>query len=137
MELKEALRESGLLGTLFPRDPDAAKVAALEETIAGQDETAKAKLELKRMNTRNTVCYILKNNIAPGLKSTLPMEGIQESCGSCLSHKELFTLHDIDSRIMNLRLRIFTNGLDYRPVELIDELKTALPEATVTRRKIR
>ena len=75
MELKEALRGRGLLGALFPKDPDAAKVIDLEDRIAGGDTVAKAKLELKRINAQNTVSYILKNNVAPGLKSTLPYGG--------------------------------------------------------------
>ena len=49
MELKEALRGRELLGALRPDDPEAAKVTALEDTIARENEAAKAKLQLKRI----------------------------------------------------------------------------------------
>ena len=144
MELKEALRGRGLLGALFPKDPDAAKVIALEDRIVANDSVAKAKLELKKINAQYTVSYILKNNVAPGLKSTLPYGGECEELWKLLEpHKELFTLHDIDSRIMNLKIKDFSTGLDlineairlYRPVEL-NEWKQHLPEETVTRRVV-
>ena len=130
MELKEALRGRGLLGALFPEDDDASKIKTLEEAVAGDSAAAKAKLELKRMNERNTVSYILKNNVAAGIKSTLPYGGDPEELWKLLvPHRELFTLHDIDYRIMNLRLKDFNTGLDlinkairlYRPVELNEE----------------
>ena len=143
MELKEALRGRGLLGALFPDDEDAVEITTLEDTVAGENEASKAKLKLKRLNERNTVCYILRNNVAPGLKSTLPYGGNVAKLWDLLKpHKELFTLHDIDSRIMNLK--DFTTGLDlineairlYRPVELNEDWKQELPETTVTRRVV-
>ena len=78
--MKEALRGRGLLGALFTDDEDAVRIKRLEDTIAGENEAAKAKLELKRINERNTVCYILKKNVAPGVPC--PMEGNQNNCGS-------------------------------------------------------
>ena len=143
MELKEALRGRGLLGALFPDDREAAKIMELEKAAAGDSSTAKAKLELKRMNEKNTVVYILKNNVAPGIKSTLPYGGDPEEIWKLLvPHRELFTLHSIDYRLMNLRLKDFSTGLDlineairlYRPVEQSDEWKEALPEKTVVGR---
>ena len=143
MELKEALRGRGLLGALFPEDGEAAKIKVLEEKAAGDSETSKAKLELKRINEKNTVCYFLKNNVAAGIKSTLPYGGDPEALWKLLEpHRELFTLHDIDYRIMNLRLKDFNTGLDlineairfYRPVEQQEEWKDALPERTVVGR---
>ena len=61
MELKEALRGRGLLGALFPDDEDAVEITTLEDTGVGDNEASKAKLKLKRVNERNTVCYILRN----------------------------------------------------------------------------
>jgi hypothetical protein len=123
------------LGALFPDDEDAVEITNLEDTVAGENEASKAKLKLKRLNERNTVCYILRNNVAPGLKSTLSYGGNVAKLWDLLKpHKELFTLHDIDSRIMNLKIKDFTTGLDlingairlYRPVELNDDWKQEL-----------
>ena len=94
------------------------------------DGTAQAKLKLKRINAENTVAYILKNNVSLRLRSTLPYGVSVEDMWKLLEpHKALFILHDVDSRLMSMKLKEYATGLDlindairlYRPVELNEE----------------
>ena len=143
LELKEALRSRGLHGVIFEDDPAAVKLNRLEDEVAGTDKPARARLELKRMRNEYAVAYILRNNIAPGLKSTLPYGATAKELWDLLiPHQEQFTLHAVDKQLMNLKLKDYSSGLElinaairiYTHVSSNEEWSKLLTEEVVTRR---